>query len=505
MYTNLYTNMNKLLPSILIFGSLALIISAFIDPSPTAQQAAVASAQTTSYASFVQEEVQTKEGSVAYLRVKLNQPATKTTKVTIKLTPDQGTTKKDVSNLSSTVSVTFYKGGLSTKSIPLRTVRTAAEADKGLTATITKVGNTTIPSAQADTARVLITDQKRTASGSVLTGNNGNTGNTTTQPSPSSTNCSQYSGVIPGDTRKVAVRLESFSHFVMPGVDQAGADKISYDLSGMKVFGVSGDVTALGRRRTFDPGVAYAYKFTTSDYNVSTVYHDLKMTEHPGTNGGRMLVSVSECPGDFTSPALLSQQAGYDAYGIAAGYGGTNNRFPMCVTATSATGGSILFGIGAGEYVCNLEKNKIYYLNFTAGFTKSAAVGDSSGGPYTAELGPDGTYNGDGGPKHSFDVESKVRPDNLGQGFGYQTSTGGSSAPMVTIIKGLDSTYQAIYSVMSAWNMQAYNSMQQALARQRTCIAALPANTPYPRPANLCRIENTAPPTPFSWQPGSFK
>ncbi len=192
--------MPKLAPTALILGSVALLAFAFILPSTTPQLAAVGTTAAPSV-SFTQEEVQGKEGSTIYLKVKLDQPVTRTTKVTIKLTPDQGTTSRDIPGLTGTKTVTFYAGGITTKTVAIKTSRTTAEGDKALTASITKVGNTTV---QGDTARVLVKDQKST--GTILTGNN-NTTATTTPPA----NCTQYEGVIPGETRKLSLQYRGWA------------------------------------------------------------------------------------------------------------------------------------------------------------------------------------------------------------------------------------------------------------------------------------------------------
>ena len=158
--------MPKLAPTALILGCVALLAFAFVLPSNTPQQAATAYAQSTPSVSFTQEEVQAKEGSTIYLKVRLNAPVTKTTKVTIKLTPDAGTTSRDIPGLTGTKTVTFYKNGTQTKTVAIRTSRTTAEGDKSLTASITKVGNTTV---QGDTARILVKDQKSTNTTLLLT------------------------------------------------------------------------------------------------------------------------------------------------------------------------------------------------------------------------------------------------------------------------------------------------------------------------------------------------
>ena len=131
-----------------------ILLFTFFPITPlSSQTAATAYAQSTPSVSFTQEEVQGKEGSTIYLKVKLDQPVIRTTKVTIKLTPDQGTTSRDIPGLTGTKTVTFYAGGITTKTIAIKTSRTTAEGDKALTASITKVGSTTV---QGDTARVLV-------------------------------------------------------------------------------------------------------------------------------------------------------------------------------------------------------------------------------------------------------------------------------------------------------------------------------------------------------------
>lgn len=109
----------------------------------------VASAATTPIASFVKDDIVIREGSTTYLRVKLNEPITETTRVTVEFEPDEGTKLTDV-RFRDSVTLIFSVGGLTTKSIPVRTFRTASEGDKGLVATISG----------GESARVTILDQK---------------------------------------------------------------------------------------------------------------------------------------------------------------------------------------------------------------------------------------------------------------------------------------------------------------------------------------------------------
>ncbi|MFZ2151761.1 MAG: hypothetical protein WAV09_01490, partial [Minisyncoccia bacterium] len=63
--------MSKLLPATLLLGGVALFAFALTLPTPSTTQVAAVGTTTTPSVSFTQEEVQTKEGSTVYLRVKL--------------------------------------------------------------------------------------------------------------------------------------------------------------------------------------------------------------------------------------------------------------------------------------------------------------------------------------------------------------------------------------------------------------------------------------------------
>ena len=334
----------KLLPTALILGCTALLAFAFIIPSNTPQPAATAYAQSTPSVSFTQEEVQGKEGSTIYLRVKLDTPVTKTTKVTIKLTPDQGTTSRDIPGLTGTKTVTFYKNGTQTKTVAIRTSRTTAEGDKSLTASITKVGNTTV---QGDTARVLVKDQKSSAPLANNQNTNTQTQNTTTTPP---TNCAQYEGVIPFKGERYQIVDRVFGKMILNPVygfsaeAQRDLDLMQGDI-GLFNFRVGGSHNS---RVDIPLNTIFAFKIKTTDYNFP-VGHYIGGSSHPGSGEGRILWSVSECRGDFTSSKVMNNQSTYaDIYG-------------PCVSLGSQVASGIVFGYEAGT--CRLEKNKTYYVN----------------------------------------------------------------------------------------------------------------------------------------------
>ena len=393
----------KLLPTALILGCTALLAFAFIIPSNTPQTASTAYAQSTPNVSFTQEEVQGKEGSTIYLRVKLDTPVTKTTKVTIKLTPDQGTTSRDIPGLTGTKTVTFYKNGTQTKTVAIRTSRTTAEGDKSLTASITKVGNTTV---QGDTARILVKDQKST--GTILTGNQNNTATTTTP-----TNCAQYEGVIPGETRKLSVQQMQFLPLVVNGAYSLSADA-KRDLAllqGDLGFPLSflGEGPGNSHRMNIPSGTILSRKFKTTEYNAS-VYYDFATAPHPGTADGILAASVSKCPGDFTSPEVL------------------NN----CRSINSTQAGvGFIFGVVPGnQFVCNLDENATYYLNVTSGFSGS---GTGSNVPHIGRVGMDGPY------LETQTVDALIRPSP-------------NHAFDKVVVKNRSAWYSEIQRISSEWS-----------------------------------------------------
>lgn len=242
-----------------------------------------------------------------------------------------------------------------------------------------------------------------------------------------------------------------FANFTLPGVDQGALNRMSQDLSGpMRI-----DPSAQVSRMSFEPGQAYAFRFTTSEYNVGGFHKQFNLAEAPGTNygGGTVYISVSKCPGDFTSPTLTESLVFVrpDLLPIKGG----------CLSATGPVGGRIDFGFK--QTACQLEENQVYYLNLTSGFE--------------SQLFDSVTYQG--GTELGF--------------FGYKTSTGGSSQPPIMAIKGLEETYRAIHSIYSEWNRNAYNSAQQLRSRIASCLAS-------GQPRSSCNFELGAPAFPGQWR-----
>lgn len=448
--------MSKLLPATLLLGGVALLAFAFTLPTPSTTQVAAVSTTSTPSVFFTQEEVQTREGSTIYLKVKLDQPVTRTTKVTIRFNPEAGTTSRDIPGLSSTKVVSFYQGGLTVKTIAIPTSRTAVQADKAFTATITKVDNTVV---QGDTARIVVKDQRST--GAVLTGNQNNNTATTTPP----TNCEQYAGVLPNELKRVRVQIKQWPRVVYTSSYGALSQDAQKDLALMQgdlgfllTFGPRG--TGNWNRVEIPAGTVVSYPIKTTEYNQPT-YYRFDYSHNPETPGATTFMSVSKCPGDFTSPGVMAQTMGYDAYNTGNTVG--DQKFRNCFAIGTGVGGSIEVGVGyPGGYICNLEPKETYYLNITAGF---AGGGDK--GFTTPHIGTfDGTI-----PGHTFIADFTAS---------HMTLAGMSIAQRdsVEIIKNRGTFYSEARRITQAF----YAAGQQMVAACRAAIAAATAANGGVRP-----------------------
>ena len=82
------------------------------------------------------------------------------------------------------------------------------------------------------------------------------------------------------------------------------------DLGFLLTFGLKG--TGNWNRIEIPSGTVGAWKIKTTEYNQPT-YYTFDFAINPETPSGSVFMSVSECPGDFTSPQVMSQTMGYDA------------------------------------------------------------------------------------------------------------------------------------------------------------------------------------------------
>lgn len=390
------------------FGALGgILLFAFFPIYPAVyQQASIASAATTPSVSLAQNIYQTKEGANAVIRVKLETPIESTTRVCVRFTPDTGTTSRDFVNPGCAM-VTFYEGGLTQKSVLLKTVNTATVGNESVTARIDTVNGVKVTS--PSTARILIADKtsKPNDTGNGIVGNIGNpnnTGTATTTTALPPTNCAQYAGVIPGETRKLRVQQGALPSWTL---NRAGGYSISSEAQ-TQLAQMQGDYAFLVnsvRGETLDGGIVYAYQFKTTEYNQTPGDAWLDMTFGPNVKQANLIpsatvmASISECPGDFTSPRVTAQTSGYDHYNYGNFFG--DQKFRNCVTfgpVNGDVGGTNINVAVRGKHsnssnICLLDENKTYYLNITAGFV----YGDPNVTPaarYTPYIGTMSTPSG---------------------------------------------------------------------------------------------------------------
>lgn len=147
---------------ILSVSVLLLVLSVrFLPITNVSQSAQVASSPSVS---FISSSYTVEEGKTVSIKIKADTPIERTTKVRIQAQSGTARSGSDFTPLSTTV--TFYKGGLTTKSIVLKTIRDSrTETNESLTLKILSVNGVS----QNKTASVQITDKGGSA-GSVSGG-----------------------------------------------------------------------------------------------------------------------------------------------------------------------------------------------------------------------------------------------------------------------------------------------------------------------------------------------
>lgn len=459
--------MNKFLPLTLALGCVTLLAFVFVSPNINIPQfAAVASTNTTGF-TFKTKVAQVEEGDFLKVTVVAPSNLTKTTRVPIQI---QTGTASGADVQTTTKYVTFYVGGLPSKTISLKT-NTDRVVEQPETFSL-KIGGT------SEVATITILDK-----GTVLANNNQNTNTQNQNTSTTPADCEPYVGVIPGDTRKVSVVQRSFPKVVYSAAYGALSQDAQRDLALMQgdlgyqlTFGLKG----VGNWNTnvIESGTAQAWKFKTTEYNYP-VYYRLSLSERPATTGGVVVTSISLCPGDFTSPQVMAQTSGYDAYNTGNTVG--DQKFRNCVTygRPLSAGGGIEFGVGGNtQYICALEPNKTYYLNVSAGF---AGGGDK--GHTTPHIGTfDGTTAG-----------TEMVADFTMSPFGHLQAVGniGNNLWSTDLIKNRTAFYTEARRVQSAFSA----ASQQRVA---ACRAAIAANS-GPRTGRECD-GLTMPASPYFFQ-----
>ena len=212
-------------------------------------------------------------------------------------------------------------------------------------------------------------------------------------------------------------------------------------------------------RTRIPSGTVFSYKFKTTEYNYP-VYYFLERSPNPETLVGVMGISVSECPGDFTSPMVLEQRSGFDVTNM---YG--DGKFRNCVSYGASAFGVFQFGAGGvnSDWMCALAPNKTYYLNITHGFMRD--TDDGSLFPYMTRYGNDLAT---AGTKESV-VDISMRP------FGHMEAdrqVWGSGVPNVLWTTEIIKNRSAFYSEMQRIRRLEAEAAQRRIEACRAAIAA---------------------------------
>ncbi|MFZ2152217.1 MAG: hypothetical protein WAV09_03860, partial [Minisyncoccia bacterium] len=334
-------------------------------------------------------------------------------------------------------------------------------------------------------ARIVVKDQR----GALATNQNQNTNNQNTTTNTTPTDCKQYEGVIPGETRKLRVvqgnvNVAAYSpngHYGAISPEGLRDLKAMYGDIG---YGFSIGGASSRNRISIPSGTVFAFKFKTSEYNYPP-YAVVGTYDHPGTLPGVIGYSVSECPGDFTSPAVLAQKSGNDVRNV---FG--DGMWRDCVSYNASIQSTITFGVGAGPYKCNLEPNKTYYLNVTAGFIYDER-GSSTAFPYMQRYGHD-PATGDGRSETSIDI--------LTNNFGTQEASRQvygdiPNPPPVEMIKNRS----AAYAELARFQREFGELISESSAKRQACygrITVTDRNSSAYRAARLACLNDNNPPLP---------
>ena len=198
--------------------------------------------------------------------------------------------------------------------------------------------------------------------------------------------------MIPGESRRARVQqaaMPSYTvnrNYSISSEAQAQLSQMQGDFGWLRFDQPDIDLRA---------GVAYAFRFKTTEYNqtpgeawLDIIQGSTVAFDNPNS---AIMMSFSECPGDFTSPQVLTQRIN------------RGDRIPACVGygrigAGGDTGGTnLLVSIKGkfhnGDTLCLLDENKTYYMNVTAGFESQDGRDLPDGIPFVGTYA-DGTNPG---------------------------------------------------------------------------------------------------------------
>ncbi len=227
---------------------------------------------------------------------------------------------------------------------------------------------------------------------------------TTITPTPTTTttppaNCEQYAGVIPGDTRKVTQTLLGvpIRNFLVTLSSEA---LLQYKRNIAGRFGDFTNVFVTGKtaehgtrpRLTLRSGEVLVVPFRTAAEYTYMPRIEYFTLETPNTPEGVVSMSISPCPADFTSPFFAGTPDWKRDVAIPGNGPGKN-----CIATAPATTASFEVTVGnPGGYSCDLEPNKTYYFNITAGFSDTDGRKEGTMFPHIGKIAVGGSLTTDG-------------------------------------------------------------------------------------------------------------
>ncbi len=326
-------------------------------------------------------------------------------------------------------------------------------------------GSLTRPS---DAVTITTASGKNSDPGATISPVDPNLGYTPPPPPPPSPepepDCGPLLGRLPGNSSNPEIILPSNiipSHLKNMYVNGVNVDQneplltqsgnFSHDVAGPFQFNSTANPSGFGKlmRPVIAQGTAIVIPFkTAAAYNVQQFFRNIDFSDYPGTQDGVGLVTVSRCPGDFTS--MLPTAADFTPEG--------NLKLParrnafFCAGPLLPFGGGLIIGMGY-ENICNLQPGKRYYINITPGFQKN---GPPAGLTTMARLLAYGPYVN--ASNNSWDIHTwGLKPDALGLFGGLNTAQ-----PIVKVISGIDNKYDLIRSTTQNWYNAARYCQQQA-------------------------------------------
>lgn len=335
---------------VLILGVLALTSATFL-PMPNTALSQAAQVGSTPSISFVSSSYTVQEGNAVSVKIKADSPVQQTTRVKLQL--QSGTARSGSDFAPVTATITFYRGGLTTKSLIFRTIRDSrAEGPETATVKMVSVNNRAVNKS----ATVTITDGPETGTGGTTQGTcaSNEPCDTFTPWRPFSSKSTNGVMYQQKGTISFGGNQGSLVPFTSLSVIHPKVGNISISGKFNQMWAHSNTIFAPGNARnvavpTSVLGIfSFGVPSNSPDYPTKTwVYEYINDTPTNSANGaGLPMRVVSKIPGDFNP----------------------NNVPAACRRSEPIGYGSMIFSIDPATKnlpnVCYLTPGQKYYINY---------------------------------------------------------------------------------------------------------------------------------------------